>query len=273
MLTLTFRHRGAQLHRQLKGMKRAWRRVRQQRAGRDLWQQHVTASVMATEVTHSRANGWHPHVHALVRSGMWGRSARAELFTLWENAIVDELGEAARPTSERGVHWTSSFDSAIVPAHYLCKLGLEVTGTAKDGRGSESRSHWQLASDAATGETRDVNLWHEFTSGTKGTQAIRLDDRAAAAAARWSQEQQTSHVGDGELAQVVEDHRSQLVEVELWPDEVKALRWGERSHPALLDDLLAEAEQTGEPEVALRRALARCLPAHLRASPLAGDDT
>jgi hypothetical protein len=269
MVTLTMRHRGGDLHRQLKGLKTAWRKVRQQRAGRELWQQHVSASVMATEVTHSRANGWHPHIHAMVRSHFWGRSAREELFHLWSEAIVAQLGDDARPTSTRGVHWTAAFDSSVVPVHYLTKLGLEVTGTAKDGRGSTSRSHWQLAADAATGEVRDVKLWHEFTSGTKGTQAIRLDDRAAAAAERWLEEQRDAHtkIVDGQV--VGGDAPEQRVrEVELWPDEVAALRWGERAHPRLLDELLADAESTQDPGEALRRALARCMPAR----KLARDD-
>lgn len=258
MVTLTMRHRGGDLHRLLKGLKTAWRKVRQRRVGRELWQEHVSASVMATEVTHSRANGWHPHIHAMVRSHFWGRSAREALFDEWSEGIVEQLGEDARPTSERGVHWTAAFDSSVVPVHYLTKLGLEVTGHAKDGRGSTSRSHWQLAADAATGEVRDVKLWHEFTMGTKGTQAIRLDDRAASAAERWLEEQRDkgTRIEDGQV--VDGDAPEQRVrEVELWPDEVAALRWGERRHPRLLDELLADAEATQDPGEALRRALAR----------------
>jgi hypothetical protein len=261
ILTATFRHRhGGDLALQLRGLMTSWRKAHQGNAlgMQRIWADRVSASVRATEVTHSRANGFHPHLHVLMRSKFWSRDARATLQKRWERAVVEHLGERARPTARRGLHWSCEFDSEDTPAHYLTKLGLEVSGAAKEGRGG-SRSHWQLAMDAAKPDAQhDVRLWREFVMSTKGRQAIRLDPRAESAARTWLEATAANAralAGEQETADA-----SPVREVELWPDEVQALRWGERHHPALLDDLLADAEQTGDPAGAMRRALQVGMP-------------
>jgi hypothetical protein len=260
MLTATFRHRERRpLAQQVKGLMAAWRAMHQGGKVEDLWSSHVTASVRATEVTHGTRHGWHPHIHALLRSDMWPRADREVLQARWSRAVIEHLGPEATPTARRGLWWSPSFDASIASGFYLTKLGLEIVGSGKSGRGREHRSQWELAADAAEGrDRRDVALWHEFIDGTKGRQMIRLDDRAKAAAREWLEAQREARDlvdGDGDLVEG-ETFDSRPREVALWDVDVAALaklRHAEAHHPSLLDDVLRDAEATGDPEAAVRR--------------------
>ena len=135
MPTVTMRHQvGPDLRPQLRGLMAAWRRTRQGGAVQALWSEKVEASVRATETTHSRANGWHPHSHVLLHGSNWTRSERQVLFNRWRRVVVDELGTVATPTAEHGLHWTPWFDASSAPTAYLTKVGLELSGAGKEGR-------------------------------------------------------------------------------------------------------------------------------------------
>lgn len=246
ILTITIRHKaGGDLREQLRGLLAAWRRARQGGALQRIWTAKVSASVRATECTHGCRHGWHPHIHVLLRSKEWTSDERAVLFQRWHAAVLRELGEAALPTAAHGLDFTDVFDAATAPTRYLTKLGLELTGTAKEGKRG-SRTPWELAQDAADGDPQSVKLWRDFVDATKGHQMIRLDDRAQTHA-KWFA-LMNAIARDDEF-----DGPSPVREFELWPEEVAALRRGERRHPTLLEDVLRDAETTEDPEGALRR--------------------
>lgn len=212
-----------------------------------VWSRIVRATVRATEVTYSRANGWHPHIHVLARLGKcetWTRSDRDALFARWRDAVVDELGPQAEPTAQRGLHFTREFDASVAPAHYLTKLGLELSNQGKEGRRPGSVSTWRLAELAAEGDESARRLWHAYVTSTKGHQMIRLDDRAQEHARWWLFCNAVATDGEGEPARVTD--------VELWPEEVAVLRRGECFQPSLVDDVLrgCETESDARAEVA-----------------------
>ena len=73
MVTLTLRHHaGERLEESLNRLMQAFRRVRRTRIVRDIFSARVSATVRATEVTFGR-NGWHPHIHLLLRTSEWAR--------------------------------------------------------------------------------------------------------------------------------------------------------------------------------------------------------
>jgi Replication protein len=250
LLTVTFRHRaGAHaLQTLLRGLLEAWRRTRQGGQVQRLWSEHVTASVRATEVTYG-ANGWHPHVHVLIRTERWTRQEKAVVAEKWRQCIVAVLGSDATPNSY-GIHWSDEFDSEAAPSRYLTKLGLELGGHGKEGRRG-GRSQWQLAVEAAQGERQAVRLWQEYSLATKGHRMVSLDSRAATWATEYTKIA-GSAVDDGDAKP------SKVLDIDLWPEDVAALRRGERKHATLIDDVLRACETSNDPEATFREWIRWC---------------
>lgn len=260
MLTVTAGHdRDDPLAMLYGGLTRAWRRTRQGGAIQALWTQKVRASVRATEVRWSRANGWHVHFHVLLAGASWRPRERAALFKRWRKAVVDELGEDHAP--QQGVPWTDSkgkrrtFDAVYwskghdALPEYVAKLGMEVSGYKKDSE--YSLSPWDIAERAVKGDKEMRRLWDEYQVATRGRRAIELDDRARAfadvAMARAAAEEREHSAA----APPVVDER----EVMLYPDEVLALRVGERVSPGYAWHLVRAVELVPQDaEEVLRRA-------------------
>lgn len=246
LLTLTHAHRdaaGDPLKPRLQGMMRALRRFKQGGRFQRLWSERVSASIRTSEMTVGFPNGWHPHIHMLIRSKPWPVDDRRELFQRWSSAIVAELGASAAPSVRRGVDLTACFDSSAAPSLYLTKMGLELTGQGKHGRNGRW-SPVDLAQRAVAGEKLAAALWREYCVATKGHQAIRLDDRASTAADAWLEAQKSDHEMGGESSVPVEVRLDMLA--------MQKLRNGERKHPTLLDDLLRDCEQSASPETTVR---------------------
>ena len=240
MLTVTFRHRhGLALKDLVEGLGRAWRRTRQGGRIQRVWTGRVSASVRCLEVTYGD-NGWHPHVHVLLRTTDWTEEEKGWLQDRWERAVVKELGVHARPSDLVGLKWSEPFDAKGASgrrATYLAKLGLETSGIAKEGKGS-SRTPWDLARAAAAGDSRSLWLWREFYAATRGKRAIELDDRAAAADKR-AQEVASS------LLENEPEGNELPVHIEVQRDDVRALRRLERRIGAIMAIVLRAAEERG----------------------------
>jgi Replication protein len=263
MLTVTVRHRqGLDLKGLRDGLMAAWRRTRQGGRIQRVWSERVSASVRAQEVTHGD-NGWHPHVHVLLRTTEWDADDRDALQARWERAVVRELGEHCRPDDLHGLVWSEPFDAARDSgqrATYIAKLGLETAGLAKSGRNG-SRTPWDIARAAVDGDSRSVGLWLEYASATKGRRMIELDDRAQAAAKR-SRELEFD-VPEGDVKEVAR--------VAVKRDDVRALRRLERRIGAVMVIVLRAAETGGEPAVREWIAYARAnawRPGICKARPL-----
>jgi len=235
MVTVTLRHHDAMaLAVSLPALSKAWRRTRQGGKVQRIWSERVSASVRAVEVTHGR-NGWHPHVHVLLRTTEWTDEEKDALLARWQDAITDELGKVGRPDALHAITWSEPFDGddAKGRALYVAKLGLEISGAGKLGR-KGSRSHWQVAEDAANGDERSRLLWHEFYTATKGKRALELDDRAQAAAEKFMQ--QDPKEGSGEP----------MGSIRVLRDDVRALRYEEKFTRRIFAEVLEAAETQGE---------------------------
>lgn len=172
MITLTVPHsRADALADTLGGLVTAWREVRRTRKVRDIFDREVTATIRAIEVTWSSANGWHPHVHLLVRGAL-------------DAAAVEVLRDewCRRTGAERaiGVHASTARKASEVDGRYISKLSAEVGG---EGKCSADRTHWRILRRAAeTAGTREGGTWRarwaEYASATKGRRMFEADERA-----------------------------------------------------------------------------------------------
>jgi Replication protein len=242
MVTVTVRHRqGLSLKALRDGLMAAWRRTRQGGRIQRVWSERVSASIRAQEVTHGDDNGWHPHIHVLLRTTEWDEDERDALQARWELAVVRELGEHCRPDDLHGLVWSKPFDASRDSgqrATYLAKLGLETAGLAKEGRNG-SRTPWDIARAAAGGDSRSLWLWREYASATKGKRMIELDDRALAAAKRSRELEFDVEAGDVK----------EVARVAVKRDDVRALRRLERRIGAVLVIVLRAAETGGDDAV------------------------
>jgi len=169
MVTLTLRHHAHEpLKESLGRLMAAWRRVRRTRIVRDVFSARVSASVRATEVTYGR-NGWHPHIHLLLRTTEWGETDRTSLEQEWLRY--------APGIQSRAVVWSSPIEGwQQKRALYLAKLGAEVAGVAKQAKNG-NRTHWQIAEQAIEDDSAR-RLWAEYQDTMKGRRLLEFDERA-----------------------------------------------------------------------------------------------
>lgn len=234
MLTVTLRHRqGMALKDLVAGLMKAWRRTRQGGRIQRVWGELVTGSARAIEVTWGD-NGWHPHIHVLLRTEDWTDDDKDALLVRWRTAIRRELGVHCEPNDEHALTWSPPFDAEDVGkrALYLAKLGLEVAGLGK------SSSHWDIARRATEGDSRCHWLWHEFFAATRGRRMLELDDRASHAA---ELQLMADHVDDHDN----ESGQTSKVSIPVKRDDVRALRRVERRIPAIFALVLRAAEERG----------------------------
>lgn len=198
MVTLTLKHhRGESLQTLLDALLKAWRLVRRQRLMRDIFDARVTATVRAVEATggwDEGGNGWHPHIHLLLRTSEWSERDRAVLEWLWAKTLGERAGWAGI-----AVHWSTPIESwQSNRARYLSKLGAEVAGIGKRAWGTHHGrlGPWQIAEAALyrperedeppmTHEERERcdffrSKWEEYQRALRGRRLLELDERAKA---------------------------------------------------------------------------------------------
>lgn len=250
MLTLTIaHHRGMQLKETIAGMMRAVRRMKQGGAVQRLWGEKVTASVRTLEVMHGEENGWHPHVHMLLRTTEWDAVDRAVLLRRWQDCVARELGEDARPSNAQGLTWSEPFDGAHESNRslYVTKLGLEVAGIAKTGKRGNLTS-WGVAEKAAQNSSAHVWLWREFHAATRGRRMIEMDDRMADAAEKGA-EAKAYEALEATAADASTEAPPQFptTRIRVMRDDLRALRMQENAgRHWILAAVLSAAEERGE---------------------------
>jgi hypothetical protein len=224
MITLTLRHRAGQpLVELIDALMRAWRRTRSTRAVRDIFRRKVSATARALEVTWSARNGWHPHIHLLVRSAPWSDAERRTLEQAWLARAPGLAGVA--------VKWSNT------PAHYLAKLGAEVASIGKVAAAGHYNG-WQLAR-AALKDDRMVPVWREYQAALHGRRILELDERAKALAARCAEPAEPEHEWM----------------IPMYSEEYSALAALERRDAGVLWLLLEAAMAGPDPPAQLRAAL------------------
>lgn len=134
LATFTVRHAASDPVSLTRQVRHAWRYVLQSRAWQNFKQEYSAEWVAAEEVTYG-ANGFHPHIHALLMprkpieaygdgwpEWMQGENAAEGLLRdLWERAVRRKLGDAHAPDARHGVDMRPCDSS-----QYLTKLGLEL---------------------------------------------------------------------------------------------------------------------------------------------------
>lgn len=142
----------------------------------------VAGRIIATEITHGEANGWHPHFHELWFFEVGGvdvAELEQQLYDLWVKACAKfNLGQ---PSRKHGV----VVQDGSRAASYVAKMGDKGWGLAdemakansKAGRHS-NRSFWQLLDcymdDSASPQhrSRARQLILEYTEATKGKKVL-----------------------------------------------------------------------------------------------------
>jgi hypothetical protein len=171
MLTLTMQHSRAQSLRELvDALFAAWRRVRSTRRVRAVFERRVTASIRALEITFG-SNGWHPHVHLLLRTSDWSEEER--------QALAEEWLEVVPGLQARAVRWSTPVESwHRRRALYLTKLGAEVAGIGKTCKNG-NETPWQLA-ERSLRDPGALRWWREYQETMHGRRLLVFDKRAKA---------------------------------------------------------------------------------------------
>lgn len=257
MLTLTIKHgRRDSLKTTLHGLAKAWRETRQGGAVQRLWKCHVSASVRAFEVTYGKANGWHPHVHVLLRTKRWDASDTSVLLSRFQHRVGGVLSADHVPMGPIALRWSEPLhvdrsDTSAVEkvARYVSKLGAEVAGLGK-ADAEDARDTWRVARLAASGDVQAQRLWHEYAGAVRGRRMVELDDRAARFA--------VAAAAPAGLGTEGESPSLSVESVQLLQEDLRALRSLERREPAVLRKLVSDVERSASPretvELYLRRA-------------------
>jgi hypothetical protein len=164
-------------------IKKALRSMGQSRKYREMQDRlGVVGRIIATEITHGEANGWHPHFHELwffECAGVDLEQLELELFRMWRAACIKfGLGE---PSRKHGV----VVQDGSRAAQYVSKMGQKEWGLAdeiakassKSGR-KGSRSAWQLLDCMIDPEATPVHqkraegLFREYAEATKGRRQL-----------------------------------------------------------------------------------------------------
>lgn len=142
----------------------------------------VEGRIIATEITHGEANGWHPHFHELwffERAGIDVAALEQDLFQMWRAACL-KFGLGA-PSRRHGV----VVQDGSRAAQYVSKMGNKEWGLAdeiakassKSGR-KGSRSAWDLLDCMIDPEAtpqhqkRAQGLFLEYAEATKGRRQL-----------------------------------------------------------------------------------------------------
>jgi len=246
MLTVTLRHRlGMPLKKLFECLRAVWRRTRQGGKIQRIWKARVSGSIRSFEITHGE-NGWHPHVHVLLRTTEWTEDEKQALLERWQAQLDKVLGSACVPDDLHALTWSTAWYpgewEGSERAAYLAKLGFEATGIGKS-----RRSPWAIAQDACEGSTQALMLWREYAQATRRVRAIELDDRAAKAAKRAEEKE--------DIRELEESTKPR--EVSVTAEEVAVLARAERRNPGVFATALWCAEQGGESAVRAWIAKAR----------------
>lgn len=149
------------------------------------WAQRIglVGYIRSAEITYSRRNGWHPHVHGLLLLEAPISDTMAAAFTAWVSdrwrTMVTKLG-AREPNDDYGFTVLAVRGDGRVLSSYLAKLqeqkpqgklGAELArGDLKSGR-TGSRMPFELL-DTAFDCPDDAALWLDYLDATEGRRCI-----------------------------------------------------------------------------------------------------
>lgn len=142
----------------------------------------VQGRIIATEITHGEANGWHPHFHELwffECAGVDVAALELDLFEMWRAACL-KFGLGA-PSRKHGV----VVQDGSRAAQYVSKMGNkewtladEISKASSKGGRKGSRSAWELLDCMIDPEAtsqhqkRAEGLFREYAEATKGRRQL-----------------------------------------------------------------------------------------------------
>lgn len=183
LLTLTVRHeRGDGLSRLMDGLTEAWKGVTSGRAWSD-WRGRGEGSaqfVRGFDVTHGR-NGWHPHLHIMLLLPP-GRDDAQWLLDRWVSCLAYQGFEALHA----GLDCRRVDDAAAAAAYAVSPAAVyePVAMAKKRARGEGlGRTPFEILSSAIADYearrrgSRDIALWREYVSATKGRRQATTSQR------------------------------------------------------------------------------------------------
>ena len=207
MLSVTLRHRAGMALKWLRlGLMAAWRHCRQSGSVQRIFKKHVRATARALEVTHSFANGWHPHLHVALFTSDWSGDEQNALDRQWQKSVVHALTHVVaddrkrkakttegyhvtleeralalecRPMTEHAIKWSAkklfAGDTSTQLEKYMTDIGLELTlGPTKTTQRDGARTPWQIAQAAVDGDKISERLWCSYERALKGARCIEL---------------------------------------------------------------------------------------------------
>lgn len=170
---------------------KAWKMLRQEFG--------LAGYIRAHDITHG-ANGWHPHLHIVLLSEkpISGRAAgrlRAAVFRQWKAAVLAvghraPDGRACSVEVARNATAVSGYVAQVVAGKNEegrpAGVAFEVArGDLKTSRRTGQRTVWEILASAVArtvhtadatvpiSQRRDLTLWHEWESATRGIHAIQ----------------------------------------------------------------------------------------------------
>jgi hypothetical protein len=160
----------------------AWKRVTQGAAWQRLKRRlSIAGHIIALEFTWGDQNGWHPHHHVLpVHDQNLDAAAIAQLHAYIHSRLAPACRDHGlrQPDQLHAVRIDPNV-SVTAAGAYIAKGGdwtpaEEMTrGDLKTSR-TGSRTPFQILADYyQTGDTRDRDLWHEYSQVTRGLTAVR----------------------------------------------------------------------------------------------------
>lgn len=192
LMSLTFPHMDHQLlSENLAKFSAALRKFKNSRAYKNTMKEAgAVGSIRALEVTHGKANGWHPHTHDLVFAAKGQLAKLQTLQMAWiENLIKADLADR----SQINDMMKAAFDVANgdYAAEYVAKFGHEATEAskiitdntwgasheltksyAKVGKRLGGRTPFTLLADFVRGDNEAGELFQEFGKQFKGKRQL-----------------------------------------------------------------------------------------------------
>lgn len=220
----------------------------------------MSASARCVEIPYGE-NGWHAHLHVLIRSEQWSESESETLLASFRAAVGSVrqtkkqggavwLGEECMPNVTRAIEWSEAFDGKVESHRgtYLAKLAFEISGVSEKLGKRGSHSPWQLARRAAAGDQAALKLWSEYAKATKGHRAFELDERATSAGKK-------QLIVDAFEREELEGAERKTFEVV--SSDFRALARAECEEPGILARVLESVEKRGKEAITEWVAYAR----------------
>ncbi len=227
LMTLTARHSSkTALPWQLKAITKAYEAMwRGAPAERIKARAGILGMIRSLEATHSKRNGWHPHIHVIifVPADCDVTALGDALRDRWEHC-------AARHGLTMNEHGFDLIDDTARVADYVSKYGHEPKWQSADelarwhtkvGRGRGQWEHftpWQLAEFSMAGDAQAGELFAEYALTFHGRRQIVWSDGLRAALGL--QVEKT----DEEAAEQEMEEAAELLRVQLLPDQWSAVR-------------------------------------------------